>query len=262
MGDGYKSFQNKNLLIKNVEKYIYTKLEKEFLHFSLIDPDPRKVKIENLGKIVKELEDVGTDAIMVGGSTGVNNSFLDKVILEIKNSCSLPVILFPGNPETGVSKYADAIFFLCLMNAKDILFATGYQAVGARIVKEYGIEPIPVGYIIIEPGMTVGNNANLIKRDEIEKAVGYALAAQFMGMRLVYLEAGSGANEPVPKEMIKAVKKEIDIPLIVGGGIRTKEQAIEAIRAGADIIVTGTIIEKDPKKAMEIIDAIESEKRL
>lgn len=244
-----------------VEKYIKKKLNKDFLHFSLIDPDPSKTRIEYVKDVVKKLEEAGTDAIMIGGSTGVKNSFLDEVLLSIKESCSLPVILFPGNPETGVSKHADAIFFLCLMNAKDIKFATGYQAIGAKIVKEYGIEPIPVGYIIIEPGMTVGRNAELIKRSEIDKAACYALAAQYMGMRMIYLEAGSGAYDPVPLEMIKAVKKEINIPLIVGGGIRTEDQAIGAIKAGADIIVTGTIIEKDQQKSINIVKAIKKMKR-
>lgn len=244
-----------------VEKYIKNKLKNSFLHFSLIDPDPSKTRIEYVKDVVSKLEKAGTDAIMIGGSTGVKNSFLDEIIINIKESCSLPTILFPGNPETGVSKHADAIFFLCLMNAKDIKFATGYQAIGAKIVKEYGIEPIPVGYIIIEPGMTVGRNANLIKRDEIDKAASYALAAQYMGMRFVYLEAGSGAYEPVPLDMIRAVKSEISIPLIVGGGIRTEEQAINAIKAGADIIVTGTIIEKDPSAAKKIIKAIKEKER-
>ncbi|MBU5678600.1 MAG: geranylgeranylglyceryl/heptaprenylglyceryl phosphate synthase [Candidatus Aenigmatarchaeota archaeon] len=253
----------KNTLKKSrsVEKYIMKKLKNKPLHFSLIDPDPSKTKIEYVIDAVSKLEDAGTDAIMVGGSSGVKNSFLDKVIISIKESCSLPIILFPGNPETGVSKHAHAVFFLCLMNSKDMRFATGYQSIGARLIKIYGIEPIPVGYIIIEPGMTVGKNAELIKRDEIDKAIGYALAAQYMGMRLVYLEAGSGAYEPVPLEMIKAVKHEIDIPLIVGGGIKTEEQAKNAIIAGADIIVTGTIIEKDIKKSIEIVKAIKSLKR-
>lgn len=245
-----------------VEKYIKKKMNDRYLHFSLIDPDPSKTKIEYVKSVVLELKKAGTDAIMIGGSTGVKNSFLDEIVLSVKESCSLPTILFPGNPETGVSRYADAIFFLCLMNAKDVRFVTGYQAIGSRIVKSYGIEPIPVGYIIIEPGMTVGKNAELIKRDEIDKAVSYALAAQYMGMRLVYLEAGSGAYEPVPSEMIKAVKDEISIPIIVGGGIKTEEQAKNAIMAGADIIVTGTIIEKDIKKSIEIIKSIKNMKRI
>ena len=247
--------------IGKVERYIREKLLEEYLHFSLIDPDPNKTRLENIERIVKILEAAGTDAIMVGGSTGVRNSFLDEVLKTIKSSCSLPTILFPGNPKTGISKYADAIFFLCLMNAKSIEFATGMQAIGSRIVKEFGIEPIPMGYIIIEPGMTVGTNANLIKRDEIEKAVGYALASQYMGMRLVYLEAGSGAYEPVPIEMIRSVKKEISVPLIVGGGIKTEEQALERIDAGADIIVTGNIIEKNPEQAIKIIKSIKSRKQ-
>jgi phosphoglycerol geranylgeranyltransferase len=241
-----------------VEDYIIKKLKKEKLHFSLIDPDPKKMTKEKIKDICKVLKKTKTDAILVGGSSGVKNNFLDESIKTIKENCSLPTILFPGNASTGISKYADAILFLCLMNAKDVVFTTGMQSIGALLVKQYNLEAIPTGYIIIEPGMKAGENANLIKRDEIEKAVSYALASQYMGMRLVYLEAGSGAYEHVPKEMISKVKNNIEIPLIVGGGIKTQEQAIECLDAGADIIVTGTIIEKNLEKAVKIIEAVKS----
>jgi len=241
-----------------VEDYIRKKLEKEKLHFSLIDPDPEKITKEKIKDICEALKNTKTDAILVGGSSGVKNSFLDEAIKIIKETCSIPVILFPGNASTGISRYADAILFLCLMNAKDVTFTTKMQAMGAMLVKEYNIEPIPTGYIIIEPGMKVGENANLIKRNEIDKALSYALASQYMGMRLVYLEAGSGAYEHVPKEMISKVKNNIEIPLIVGGGIKSEEQAIECLEAGADIIVTGNIIEKDLEKATKIIEAVKS----
>ena len=133
------------------------------------------------------------------------------------------------------------------------------QVKGAPIIKYLGIEPISMGYIIVEPGMKVGEvgQADLVKRDDIKLAVGYALAAQMFGMSFVYLEAGSGAYEPVPPAMISAVKQAIDIPLIVGGGIRTPEAAQAAREAGADAIVTGTFIEQcdDDSKVTAVIKA-------
>ncbi|MBP3385625.1 MAG: geranylgeranylglyceryl phosphate synthase family protein [Candidatus Methanomethylophilaceae archaeon] len=128
-----------------------------------------------------------------------------------------------------------------------------------RFFKKLGIEAISMGYIVVEPGMKVGKvgQADLIERDRIDKAVGYAMAAEMLGMSLVYLEAGSGADRPVPPEMISAVKASINVPLIVGGGIRTPEAAEAARKAGADIIVTGTFIEQcdDTSKLKAVVSA-------
>jgi len=231
------------LRIGKVESYIHEKLEKEKLHFVLLDPDD--VSPETAGKLAKMSEELGVDAIMVGGSTGAEGEILDEVVKSIKESSSLPVILFPGS-HGGVSKYADAIFFMSLLNSRNPFFITGAQALGAFTVKRYGIEPIPMAYLIVEPGETVGwvSDAKPIPRHKPKIAAAYALAGQYMGMRLVYLEAGSGAPEHVPNDMIKAVKAAIDVPLIVGGGIRSYEDAKEVAQSGADIIVTGTAIEK------------------
>jgi phosphoglycerol geranylgeranyltransferase len=182
---------------------------------------------------------------MVGGSQRVSQENLDATVESIKKKVELPVILFPGGV-TGISKRADAIFFMSLLNSKNPRFITGAQAQGAPLVKDVGIEPIPMGYIVIEPGGAVGKvgEADLIPRSKPEVAVGYALAAQYLGMRLVYLEAGSGADKHVPEEMISAVKETVEIPVIVGGGIRTGDNARAVANAGADIIVTGTIVEQ------------------
>jgi len=182
---------------------------------------------------------------MVGGSTGAEGELLDGVVRSIKEGSSLPVILFPGS-HGGISKYADAIFFMSLLNSTNPFFITGAQALGAFQVKRYGIEPIPMAYLIIEPGETVGwvGDAKPIPQHKPKIAAAYALAGQYLGMRFVYLEAGSGASRPVPPEMISLVKRVIDVPLIVGGGIRTAKQAKTAVDAGADIVVTGTAIEK------------------
>jgi len=231
------------LKLGRVESYIHEKLEKEKLHFVLLDPDD--ISPEEASKIARMCEEVGVDAIMVGGSTGAEGEVLDEVVRAIKEGSSLPVILFPGS-HGGITKYADAIFFMSLLNSRNPFFITGAQALGAFTVKRYGIEPIPMAYLIIEPGETVGwvGDAKPIPRHKPKIAAAYALAGQYLGMRLVYLEAGSGAPKHVPNEMIRVVKSVIDVPLIVGGGIRTYEDAREVAQSGADIIVTGTAIEK------------------
>jgi phosphoglycerol geranylgeranyltransferase len=231
------------LKLGKIETYIHEKLEKEKLHFVLLDPD--SVSPELAGKLAMMSEEVGVDAIMIGGSTGAEGDVLDCVVKAIKDSSSLPTILFPGS-HGGISRYADAIFFMSLLNSRNPFFITGAQALGAFQVRRYGIEPIPMAYLIVAPGETVGwvGDAKLIPRHKPRIAAAYALAGQYLGMRLVYLEAGSGASQPVPLEMIATVKHAIDVPLITGGGIRTGEEARAAVKAGADIVVTGTAIEK------------------
>jgi phosphoglycerol geranylgeranyltransferase len=227
----------------SVYEYIIKTLERRKMHFTLIDP--AKQTPENAGNLAFELQSIGTDAIMVGGSTNITTDLMDETIKNIKLRSKLPVIIFPNGVQS-ISRYADAIYFMSMLNSNDRDFIIGNQARGALIIKRLGIEAISMGYIVVEPGMTVGKvgKAILVKRENTADAVGYALAAQLLGMRLVYLEAGSGAPQPVPYEMVRAVKKEISIPLIVGGGIREKNSACELINSGADIIVTGTLIEK------------------
>ncbi|MDI6721697.1 MAG: geranylgeranylglyceryl/heptaprenylglyceryl phosphate synthase [Candidatus Aenigmarchaeota archaeon] len=248
--------------MQNVKDYILKGAKKGKMHFSLIDPDPMKVSTETIGELARELERYGSSAIMVGGSTNVRQKFLDDLVKGIKSGTSLPVILFPGGVN-GISRYADAIFFMSLMNSTDPWWITGVQAEGAVAVRESGIEPISMGYLIIEPGMKAGQvgKADLIPRTDGVRAAEYALAAQYLGISFVYLEAGSGADKPVPPEMISKVKKSIGIPLIAGGGIRTPQAADAALSAGADIIVTGTIIEDDTKKVRDIIDVVKKFKR-
>ncbi|MBI2579613.1 MAG: geranylgeranylglyceryl/heptaprenylglyceryl phosphate synthase [Candidatus Aenigmarchaeota archaeon] len=239
----------------DVKDYILKGARKGKMHFSLIDPDPMKVNPETVGEICSQLQRYGTSAIMVGGSTNVRQKFLDDLVKGLKSSVSVPVILFPGGVN-GISSFADAIFFMSLMNSKDAWWVSGAQSEAAVPVREAGIEPISMAYLIVEPGMKAGEvgKADLIMRNDGIRASQYALAAQYMGMSMVYLEAGSGAGKPVPAEMITKVKKNIEIPLIVGGGIRTAEAAEDALSAGADIIVTGTLIEDDARKVKDIIE--------
>jgi phosphoglycerol geranylgeranyltransferase len=149
---------------------------------------------------------------------------------------------------------------MSLLNSRNADWIIGAQAKASTLIKELCIEPVSMAYVIVEPGMAAGRvgEADLIKKSESRRAVCYALAAQYFGFSLVYLEAGSGASSPVPKEMISAVRKSINIPLIVGGGIRSARQAQEAVAAGADIIVTGTIIEEKFDTIKEIISAVKS----
>jgi phosphoglycerol geranylgeranyltransferase len=213
-------------------------------HLTLIDPDsqdPAEAAI-----MAEAAAQGGTDAIMVGGSVGATGIRLYETVEQIKEKTDLPVILFPSSV-AGLCENADAVFFMSLLNSRTPAYIVENQALGAPIVLRYGLEPIPMAYIIIEPGGTVGfvGDARLIPRKKPELAVAYALAAKYMGMRLVYLEAGSGADSPVPAPMVAAVKKAIgNTLLIVGGGIRSKEAAVELVAAGADLLVTGTAVER------------------
>jgi len=213
------------------------------LHFTLLDPD--KQSPEETGKLARAAQDAGSDAIMVGGSTGVDLKVTDRCVEGIKKASSLPVILFPGSA-AGLTPRADAIFFMSMLNSTKREFLIGQQTLGAPHVKKMGIEPIPMAYLIVEPGMRAGEvgGAEVIKRDDPETAAKYALAAQYLGMRLVYLEAGSGAPQHVPSAIVKRVKEEISVPLIVGGGIRGVAAARDVLEAGADIVVTGTLVEQ------------------
>jgi phosphoglycerol geranylgeranyltransferase len=207
--------------------------------------DPAKQAPAVAAEIAADAAEAGSDGIMVGGSTRAVGRVLDETILAIKKTVNVPVILFPAS-ESGVSGYADAIFFMSLLNSRDPYYITGAQMLGAQVVKHFGLEPIPMAYLLVEPGGTVGRvgKAELIPRSKPELAVSYALAGQYLGMRFIYLEAGSGADRPVPVEMVRRVRKAVNVRLIVGGGIRTPRAAAERVRAGADVIVTGTLVER------------------
>jgi len=226
----------------NVYESIVERRRKGPLHMTLLDPD--KQSPQEAASMSSEAATAGTDAIMVGGSTGVTQEKVDATILAIKQAVQIPVILFPANAGN-LSPHADAVYFMSLLNSRDPRLIIGEQRFAAPIVRAWELEAIPMAYLVIEPGMRAGEvgDANLISRKNPIVAVQYALAAQLLGMKLVYLEAGSGAPEPVPDHLIRAVREAIDIPIVVGGGIRTPEAARTATRAGADIVVTGTIVE-------------------
>jgi phosphoglycerol geranylgeranyltransferase len=238
--------------------YLSRRLEKGVkLHMTLFDPE--KISPPRAGELAEIADRAGTCAIMVGGSTGSSEK-VDETVKGIKRKVNLPVILFPSSASS-LSRYVDAVYFMSLLNSKSMRYVVGEQLKGISYIKRYGIEPIPMGYIVVEPGEKVGEvgRVKLIPRNKAGKAVNYGLLAQYMGMKLVYLEAGSGASKPIPVGMIRKVKKSINIPLVIGGGIRSPRIAQEVVKAGADIIVTGTLIERESEIEVilrEIIEAI------
>lgn len=232
---------------KGVERYLIEKIKEDgAIHMTLLDPE--KTGSNDCAVIAREADKAGTAAIMVGGSTLASKYDLDDVVKKIKASVRVPVILFPNNIN-GVSRYADAIWFMSLLNSSNTYYLIDVQALTARLVRSYGLETLPMGYIIVGEGGTAGfiGHARPIAYDHPELALGYSLAAEALGMHFVYLEAGSGAKKPVPPGMIKLVNRHLSIPLIVGGGIREGVAARKTVAAGADIIVTGTIVEETDK---------------
>ena len=249
-------------MLGRVEKYLLEKIKAEgSIHITLIDPE--KVTPSQASRVAENSKISGTSAMMIGGSTFVSQSHIDAVVKAIRRTVKIPAILFPNNV-TGISRHADAIWFMSLLNSVDPYFLIGAQILGAPLVKKYGLEPISMGYIIVGEGGTAGivGKAIAVPYNKPELAAAHALAGQYLGMHFIYLEGGSGAKNPVPPEMIRTVKHFIDIPLIVGGGIRTKEQSLAAASAGADIIVTGNITESihSKEKVSEIIDGVKGTK--
>lgn len=245
--------------IGRVEEYILERIEEEHtIHSTLVDPD--KTTPEEGLKIAKIAEEAGSSFLMIGGSLGVTERLLDDMIIKIKEEVDIPVVLFPGNVSS-ISKYADAIWFLSVLTSTSVYHIIGAQVQAAPIIKRYNIEAIPLAYVICGRGGTVGyvSYSRPIPYEKPEIAVAYALAAQYMGFRFVYLEAGSG-QPPIPPSFIKRVNSVLEIPLVVGGGINSRELAKKATEAGANIIVTGTIVERtsNVRSALrEIIKGIE-----
>jgi len=245
-------------MMGDVEKYLLEKIQSEgSIHITLIDPE--EVTPPQASRIVSKAKLSETSAIMIGGSTFVSSAHLDDVVRAVKRTVKIPIILFPNNV-TGISRYADAIWFMSLLNSVDPYFLIGAQILGAPLVKKYDLEPIPLGYIIVGEGGTAGvvGKAIPIPYGKPDLAAAHALAGEYLGMHFIYLEAGSGARNPVPPEMIRAVRHYINLPLIVGGGIKSREQALAAASAGAEVIVTGNVVEDSRvrRKVSEIIEGI------
>ena len=238
-----------------VHNYIVERRQKHPLHFTLLDPG--KMGPDDLVRLATQTSEAGTDGFMIGGSTDLSLEKVDAAVDAIKEITNLPVILFPTHASS-VSGRADAIFFMSLLNSESRQFLIGEQIASARWVKKAGLEPLSMAYLVVAPGMAAGRvgQAQPLPRDDPNLIVSHALAGQYLGMKYIYLEAGSGAEVPVPAKIVSSVSNEIDSLLIVGGGIRSPEDALGAVKAGADIIVTGTLVETSNKLKEEMSSLI------
>ena len=223
----------------------------------LIDPEKEKWKKEEIKRISKQ-----ADAILVGGSTADPEEFT-RFVKNVKENSEVPVIIFPGS-SVQVSRYADAIFFTSLVSGRNPDYLIGEQVKAVPLIKKFNIETIPVGYILVESGSPTSvlytSNTFPIPRDKYNIARDTALASEYLGMKFVYFDAGSGAKLSVPSDLIKEVKNYISIPIIVGGGIRTPEEAEEKVKAGASFVVIGSKIEEDPECIKGFAKAIHKKK--
>ncbi len=245
-----------------VESFLKSELKKKnALLFVLIDSEVSQIKESS--KLAKDVEKIGASAILVGGSSATDQIELAQVVKGIKKGIKIPIILFPGNV-TGVVPNADAILFSSLMNSENPYFITQAQALGAPSVLKFGLEPLPTAYLVIGDGTSAWfvGAARGIPFEKPKIAAAYALAAQFLGMRFVYLEAGSGAKTSVTPEMVKTVRRTFNGFLIVGGGIKDVKTAQSLVKAGADALVIGTFLEKGGsiKKLQEIAKVIQRSK--
>ncbi|HZE85186.1 MAG TPA: geranylgeranylglyceryl/heptaprenylglyceryl phosphate synthase [Puia sp.] len=224
----------------------------------LIDPDNVNAgKIDELTGLVVSAK---VDYLLVGGSLVISDH-LDEVVQHIRRNCTIPIILFPGTPSQ-VSRYADGLLYLSLISGRNPELLIGQHVISAPAVRLSGLEIISTGYMVIDGGAptTVSyiSNASPIPADKNEIALCTAMAGEMLGMKLIYMDAGSGARHPIREEMISRVAGAIEVPLVTGGGIRDPEKAYRNCKAGADLIVVGNAIEKDPGLIREMAAAVHS----
>ena len=229
----------------SVLKYLHGIIQnKKAGYLVLIDPDV--YEIERCTKLACEIQRAGADAILLGGSLLTKD--LHPIAEHLKASTTLPIILFPGD-SMHLTPHADAILYLSLISGRNPNYLIGEQVKAVPWIQQYNLEPIPTGYMLIDGGSRTTvefmSGTVPIPRNKPDIAGTHALAAQYLGMKMVYLEAGSGAELPIPDDMISNVHSQIDIPLIVGGGIRSPDIAAQKVDAGASFIVTGNILEEN-----------------
>ena len=224
----------------------------------LIDPD--KVNNQNVEQLIELAVTAKVDYFLVGGSLVISN-YLDECLQLIRRSCTIPTILFPGSPSQ-VSKYADALLYLSLISGRNAELLIGQHVVSAPLVKQSGLEIMSTGYMVVDGGAptTVSyiSNASPLPADKNEIAVCTAMAGEMLGMKLIYMDAGSGAKIAITESMIEKVSQSISVPLLVGGGIVEPEKAYLNCKAGADVVVVGNAIEKDISLIKEMAAAVHS----
>ena len=231
--------------------------------FLLLDPD--RVKPSSVRDIGMTGEEAGVDAFLVGGSLLLSDAF-EEAIKALKAVSRLPVFIFPGSVSQ-LSRHADGILFLSLITGRNPTYLIDKHVRAAPMIKRMGLECVPVGYMLVESGKLSSvefmSNTRPVPRDKVDVAMAHALAAEYLGMQAVYLEGGSGAKEPVPEGMVKAVRGYVSIPLIVGGGLRTPSEARLRAKAGANFVVIGTALEgeKEVRRLQDFAKAIHWRKR-
>ncbi len=214
----------------------------------LIDPD-KYLSVSEIEQVVKDVQKIAPDFLFVGGSL-INHNLMDEMVKLFKTRLSIPVVLFPGNNQQ-ISSKADAILLLSLISGRNAELLIGQHVQSAFVLQKSGLEIIPTGYLLIDGEKKTSvqyiSNSQPIPNDKNNIAVATALAGEQLGLKLIYLDAGSGANKAVPLEMVRTVQEHLQVPIIVGGGIKTKEQIKETWKAGANLVIVGTAFEKNPK---------------
>ena len=249
-------FANENSSMNIYNKILSDKKANKKSFALLIDPDKQDKK--QLLAIIEKAKNAKTDYFFVGGSLLTNDS-LDLCLKTLKENTTIPIVLFPGNAMQ-VNNKADGILFLSLISGRNADMLIGKQVITAPILKQSSLEVLPTGYMLIDSGkpttVSYMSNTNPIPADKETVAACTAMAGEMLGLKLIFMDGGSGAKNPISEAMIKEVRKSVDVPLIIGGGISSGEKAIASCRAGADIIVVGNAIEKDENLIGEIADAI------
>ncbi len=238
------------------QKLLNVRDEKGAGFLVLLDPD--RMSVLEIVDLAKKSEEGGADGFLVGSSLLLSTRF-DEAVREIKANVKVPVVIFPGNANQ-VSRHADAILFLSLISGRNAHLLIGEQVKAAPAIKEFGLEPIPTGYLLIESGGTTSvqfmSDTQPLPRNKPDIAKAHALAAQYLGMKLVFLEAGSGAENPVPDNIVREVKEFVSIPIIVGGGVKDPDVAYAKVKNGASFVVIGNFLEEDDSLIKEFAEAI------
>ena len=251
-------FANRKSLMNIYNNILENKKANKKSFSLLIDPDKQDAK--QLVSIIEKAEKAKTDYFFVGGSLLTHDS-LDACLRTLKAHANIPVILFPGNAMQ-VNEKADAILFLSLISGRNAEMLIGKQVITAPILKQSSLEVLPTGYMLIDSGkpttVSYMSNTTPIPADKDAVAACTAMAGEMLGLQLIFMDGGSGAKKPISEQMITAVSKSVDAPLIIGGGISNGEKAIANCKAGADIVVVGNAIEKDENLIAEIANAVHS----
>lgn len=230
---------------KIYSQLLQAKLENKKLLAILLDPD--KIVLGNIAELISKINQSPATHIFIGGSH-VENNIIDELIIAIKQKCLLPIVLFPGNPSQ-ISNEADAILFLSLLSGRNPDYLIEHQVKAAPILKQTQLEIISTGYLLIESGTETAveriSKTTPLDRNDTDLVLATAQAGEMLGNKLIYLEAGSGAKQAVPLQMIKKVSKNIEIPLLIGGGIIDLQGIQNAYDSGADLVIIGTAFEKD-----------------